>query len=155
MANSDGQPNPGVRDWLRRLFEGLRIFTKIELRIITAWGIPIAMVVGLLLGVTAADTGKPGDALDILTGSGSPIQDRAGGAGVALAIIGYLLVPAVIGALVAAILGARVDRLLHDQKDAEETFKKELIRQTKDEVLAELGRTDIVQSDASGELDNQ
>jgi hypothetical protein len=147
MTNSSGQPNPGVRDWLRRFFEGLRAFTKIELRIITAWGIPIAMVVGILLGFTAADTGKPGDALDILTGSASPIQDRAGPAGIALAIIGYLLVPALIGALVAAILGARVDRLLRPQKEVEEVFRKQLIRQTYDEVLAELERTGVVQHD--------
>jgi hypothetical protein len=155
MADSNGQPNPGALDWLRRFFEGLRSFTKIELRIITVWGIPIALVVGVLLGLTAADTGKPGDALDILTGSGSPIQDRAGAAGVALAIIGYLLVPAFIGALVAAILGARVDRLLHDQKDVEEDFKKELVRQTYDEVLARLEQEGIVQSDASEESDER
>ena len=153
MSYSSGQPNPGLLDKLRRWVKG-RVFTKIELRIITAWGIPIALVVGILLGLTATDTGKPGDALDILTGSGSPVQDRAGPAGIALAIIGYLLVPAIIGALVAAILGARVDRLLRDKKEAEEDFKKELVTQTRDEVLAELARSGIVQSDVPREPGN-
>jgi hypothetical protein len=74
-----------------------------------AWFVGALVVAGALFIATGLYASFPA-ALDILTGSASPFDEHAGVPGVMLAVVGYLLVPAVIGTFAAALFARQVER---------------------------------------------
>ena len=87
----------------------------------------------LLFGLTAVWERDAGKALEVALGAASPFQlDKASGLGVALALLGILLVPSLTGALVAVV----VDRQFNRQRISAEEAQEKALRK----ILEELGR---------------
>jgi hypothetical protein len=103
----------------------LFLTTSQQNRILLFWGAVVACVLGIFLGLVASAT-SAGNAFDVLTGSISQSQAKAGADGVVLAILGYLLVPAVIAALVASVAASRSNRKLTPLETELADINKEL-----------------------------
>jgi len=88
-------PRTSPLAWLQ-----LRLASRLT-RVVLGWSILAGAIVGVSFGAVAARQ-KASLAYDLLTLHQSPIGSRAGVPGVVLGSLGYLLVPAVIGALVSA-----------------------------------------------------
>lgn len=83
------------------------------------------VIVGALLYVITTIKTTQADAFDIATGTVSPYFLKAGIFGVLLAVVGYLLVPALAGAILAAVVDAKG----RDRAPTAEAVAKELTPQ--------------------------
>lgn len=102
-------------------------------RIAVAYMAVLALVaVGLFLW-TASNT-NGGDAFDIMAGSASAFTLHAGAPGVALAIVGYLFIPAVIGAVVATVVTARGERKMRSQAEMQQDLTAMITREVAKQV---------------------
>jgi len=91
------QPPPtGPLAWLQ-----LKLASRLT-RVILIWSAIAIAIVAIFFGIVAT-SGSLAEAYDLLTLHESPIGSRAGAAGLVLGTLGYLLVPAIIGAIVSAI----------------------------------------------------
>ena len=97
------------------------------LRVSAVWGTPLIVIVGGLFLWTALNSGT-GHAFDIVTGTASPLTLHGGAAGVALAVVGYLLIPAFVGILVASVLTARAERVLRPRNEVEDEIDAGALR---------------------------
>jgi hypothetical protein len=86
---------------------------SIPTRLALRWLGAIFLLVAILLTVISIKTSWK-YALDILLGHTEPYHKGLGPLGLILAITGYLLVPAVIGAVAATFLGRSIERSYRD-----------------------------------------
>jgi hypothetical protein len=81
------------------------------------------VVVLILFGGTAALSSDPGGALDITLGSKSPFTAHAPELAVPLALVGWLVVPVLIGSLFAVLAKEQVTREMAGFRDQLEEFR--------------------------------
>lgn len=91
-----GAPPTDLLGWFRR-----RLFRRL-VRLVLAWSLVSAGIIGVFFGIVAARK-NTSVAYNLLTLHISPMGAEAGVPGVVLGTLGYLLVPAVVGAIVSAI----------------------------------------------------
>lgn len=132
-----GQPRASFRHFVRRVWRS-RARIPPMLRVSAVWGTPLIVIVGGLFLWTALNSGT-GHAFDIVTGTASPLTLHGGAAGVALAVVGYLLIPAFVGILVASVLTARAERVLRPRNEVEDEIVQKVLARLAPEFTAPPG----------------
>jgi len=108
-TEADGSPGPQpetlrakARRW-RRSLKAMPSFSKLLL----SWGVPFAIILLALLLLNGFIIGW-WNSFDVLTGTISPVNSRSPALALVLAITGWLLVPAVVGALAGYAVNRRI-----------------------------------------------
>jgi Family of unknown function (DUF6313) len=111
------QPREKPRQFLERFWASRTVHSALT-RWLASWGAATALVVVVLFVVIAGRTGDAGAAFDVLTGARSPFTVGVPWAAVPLAALGYLLLPALVGAVVGVTVERRLESLTRTQEDA-------------------------------------
>ena len=106
------QPPERLKQRLRRWRRSARVFRPFTRWVLT-WGVALALPVFVLFLATGAGGGD-WEALQILIGIESPFASDVDAVAVPLAVLGFLWLPTLIGAVAAGLIEQRLDRLRTD-----------------------------------------
>lgn len=127
-AQPPSQPRESIPEFASRVWESRKGLSSFTRWLLTA-GLSIVLVTTICFAGTAVATGDPGYALEVITSVASPFDCDAAWIAVPLAVVGYLLLPAVVGAVAAVVVERQLAGMSKSLEEAEDSIRRRVIEE--------------------------
>jgi hypothetical protein len=120
------QPRASLREFAARVWESRKGLSALTLWLLTA-GLSAVLLTAVCFVGTAVASGDAGYAFEVLTNVASPFRCDAAWIAVPLAVVGYLLLPAVVGAVAAVVIERQLTGMSKTLEEAEDSIRRRVI----------------------------
>jgi heme A synthase len=137
-AQRSVQSRASIREFAARMWESRKALSSLTRWLLSA-GLAAVLLTAVCFTGTAVASGDAGYAFEVLTTVASPFRGDAAWFAVPLAVAGYLLLPAVVGAVAALIIERQLAGMSKTLDEAEDSIRRS--------VIAELRRNEQNEAD--------